>query len=37
MQVNFNTIGYDDAAASMKLFGSKVIPHFVKKGAVRAA
>lgn len=37
MQVNFNTIAYDDAAASMRLFGSKVIPHFVKSGAVRPA
>jgi len=37
MQVNFNTIGYDDAAASMKLFGSTVIPHFARKSAMRAA
>ncbi len=38
MQVNFNTIGYEDAAASMRLFGSKVMPHFAKKsGASRAA
>jgi alkanesulfonate monooxygenase SsuD/methylene tetrahydromethanopterin reductase-like flavin-dependent oxidoreductase (luciferase family) len=28
LQVNFNTISYDDAAASMRLFGEKVIPHF---------
>ncbi|HXP30817.1 MAG TPA: LLM class flavin-dependent oxidoreductase [Stellaceae bacterium] len=37
LQVNFNTLGYEDAAASMRLFGSKVIPHFVKSGAARTA
>lgn len=26
LQVNFNTIGYDDAARSMRLFGEKVLP-----------
>ena len=31
LQVNFNTIGYDDAARSMKLFGEKVIPRFRAK------
>jgi alkanesulfonate monooxygenase SsuD/methylene tetrahydromethanopterin reductase-like flavin-dependent oxidoreductase (luciferase family) len=30
LQVNFNTIGYEDAARSMRLFGEKVIPHFSK-------
>ena len=30
MQVNFNTLSYADAAASMRLFGVKVIPHFTK-------
>ncbi len=28
LQVNFNTISHDDAAASMKLFSEKVMPHF---------
>jgi len=28
LQVNFNMIGYEDAARSMKLFGATVIPHF---------
>lgn len=28
MQVNFNTISYEDAAKSMRLFSEKVIPHF---------
>ena len=37
MQVNFNTLSYDDAAASMRLFGSKVIPHFAKDGVRTAA
>ncbi len=31
LQVNFNTISYEDAAPSMRLFGEKVIPHFQKK------
>ena len=26
LQVNFNTIGYEDAAHSMRLFGDRVIP-----------
>ena len=33
MQVNFNTIAYEDAAASMRLFGQKVIPRFLKSNA----
>ena len=33
LQVNYNTIGYDEAAPSMKLFGEKVIPHFKGKAA----
>lgn len=37
MQVNFNTIGYDDAATSMRLFGSKVIPHFAKQVGIGKA
>jgi len=28
MQVNFNDIGHDDAAASMRLFAERVIPKF---------
>jgi alkanesulfonate monooxygenase SsuD/methylene tetrahydromethanopterin reductase-like flavin-dependent oxidoreductase (luciferase family) len=35
MQVNFNTIGYDDAARSMKLFGREVIPQI--NGAAKPA
>ena len=31
LQVNFNTISYDDAAHSMRLFGQKVMPHFSAK------
>ena len=27
MAVNFNTVGYEDAAASMRFFGARVIPH----------
>jgi alkanesulfonate monooxygenase SsuD/methylene tetrahydromethanopterin reductase-like flavin-dependent oxidoreductase (luciferase family) len=37
MQVNFNTLGYEDAAASMRLFGTKVIPHFATERGVRSA
>ena len=33
LQVNFNTISYDDAARSVKLFGEAVIPHFAEKQA----
>ena len=33
LQVNFNTISYDDAARSMRLFGEKVMPHFAAKRA----
>jgi alkanesulfonate monooxygenase SsuD/methylene tetrahydromethanopterin reductase-like flavin-dependent oxidoreductase (luciferase family) len=36
LQVNFNTVGYEDAAASMRLFGKSVIPHFVRTPAVAA-
>ncbi len=36
LQVNFNTISYDDAAASMRLFGEKVIPCFAGKPAAAA-
>jgi alkanesulfonate monooxygenase SsuD/methylene tetrahydromethanopterin reductase-like flavin-dependent oxidoreductase (luciferase family) len=28
LQVNFNTVGYDDAARSARLFGEKVMPRF---------
>ena len=28
LQVNFNTVGYDEALASMRLFSSEVMPHF---------
>jgi alkanesulfonate monooxygenase SsuD/methylene tetrahydromethanopterin reductase-like flavin-dependent oxidoreductase (luciferase family) len=28
LQVNFNTLSYEEAAPSMRLFGEKVIPHF---------
>ena len=31
LQVNYNTISYQDAEASVKLFGEKVIPHFAEK------
>jgi alkanesulfonate monooxygenase SsuD/methylene tetrahydromethanopterin reductase-like flavin-dependent oxidoreductase (luciferase family) len=31
LQVNFNTISYEDAAPSMRLFGEQVIPHFTAK------
>ena len=37
MQVNFNTLAYEDAAASMRLFGSKVIPHFAAERVRTAA
>jgi alkanesulfonate monooxygenase SsuD/methylene tetrahydromethanopterin reductase-like flavin-dependent oxidoreductase (luciferase family) len=37
MQVNFNTIGFDEAAGSMRLFGAKVIPHFRDRAAHPAA
>ncbi|HXP73948.1 MAG TPA: LLM class flavin-dependent oxidoreductase [Stellaceae bacterium] len=37
MQVNFNTLSYVDAAASMRLFGTKVIPRFREGGGVRKA
>ena len=30
LQVNFNTIGYEDAARSVRLFGEKVVAHFAK-------
>lgn len=33
LQVNYNTISYDDAAHSVRLFGEKVIPHFATKRA----
>jgi hypothetical protein len=35
LQVNFNTITYEQASASMRLFSEKVMPKF--SGAVRAA
>ena len=28
LQVNFNTVGYDEALTSMRLFSSEVMPHF---------
>ncbi len=31
LQVNFNQIGYDDAARSMRLFGERVIPRFTRE------
>ena len=37
MQVNFNTLGHDDAAASMRLFGAEVIPHFAAERVRTAA
>lgn len=37
LQVNFNTINYEDAAGAMKLFGEKVIPHFSGKSTAAAA
>jgi alkanesulfonate monooxygenase SsuD/methylene tetrahydromethanopterin reductase-like flavin-dependent oxidoreductase (luciferase family) len=33
LQVNFNTIGYDDAARSVRLFGEKVMPQLAAKRA----
>ncbi len=30
LQVNFNTISYEDAACSMRLFGEAVMPHFAQ-------
>ena len=36
LQVNFNTIGYEDAARSMKVFGEKVIPQLMGKRAQAA-
>jgi alkanesulfonate monooxygenase SsuD/methylene tetrahydromethanopterin reductase-like flavin-dependent oxidoreductase (luciferase family) len=36
LQVNFNTIGFEDAARSMKLFGKEVIPQFAKAKAAAA-
>ena len=33
LQVNYNTISYPDAAASVRLFGSEVIPYFAEKRA----
>jgi alkanesulfonate monooxygenase SsuD/methylene tetrahydromethanopterin reductase-like flavin-dependent oxidoreductase (luciferase family) len=36
LQVNFNMIPFEDAARSMKLFGSKVIPHFASDAAAAA-
>jgi alkanesulfonate monooxygenase SsuD/methylene tetrahydromethanopterin reductase-like flavin-dependent oxidoreductase (luciferase family) len=37
LQVNFNTLSYADAAASMRLFGTRVIPHFAKADGARSA
>lgn len=31
LQVNYNTISYEDAARSVRLFGEKVLPHFAGK------
>ncbi len=36
LQVNFNTIGHDEALASMQLFAREVIPHFAAKPAKAA-
>ena len=36
LQINFNTISYEDAARSMTLFGEKVIPQFSGKRAQAA-
>jgi hypothetical protein len=36
LQVNFNTVSFEDAAASMRLFGEKVIPRFAGKRAAVA-
>ena len=36
LQVNFNTLSYEDAASSMRLFGEKVIPQFAGKPAAAA-
>ncbi len=36
LQVNFNTIAYEHAAESMRLFGRQVIPRFVKTAALAA-
>jgi alkanesulfonate monooxygenase SsuD/methylene tetrahydromethanopterin reductase-like flavin-dependent oxidoreductase (luciferase family) len=33
LQVNFNMIGFEDAAASMELFAREVMPHFTDAGA----
>jgi alkanesulfonate monooxygenase SsuD/methylene tetrahydromethanopterin reductase-like flavin-dependent oxidoreductase (luciferase family) len=33
LQVNFNTISYEDAERSTRLFGEKVIPYFQKRQA----
>ncbi len=37
MQVNFNTLPYEDAATSMRLFGAEVIPHFAEGSGVQTA
>jgi hypothetical protein len=36
LQVNFNTITYEDAARSVRLFGEAVIPHFTAQRATPA-
>ena len=33
LQVNFDTVSYDDALASMKLFSKEVMPHFTDQAA----
>ena len=33
LQVNFNTITYEDAARSIRLFGEAVMPHFAAEKA----
>ena len=35
-QVNFNDMSYADAERSVRLFGEKVIPHFVERQKVAA-
>jgi len=37
LQVNFNTLSYENAAASMRLFGSQVMPHFAAKARMPSA
>jgi hypothetical protein len=34
LQVNFNTIGVQDAERSMRLFAEEVLPHFHRESAV---